>query len=128
MDNPAPPSSEPEQTRRSKSELSCEEIAASETAMLKLVQKDSFADERRTLKAGGTLPAKSKLSPLSPFTDDMGVLRVGGRIKNAPVPLNAKHQLILPKDHPVTKLIIIHSHRRNAHVGREHVLANLRKQ
>ena len=109
-------------------ELSCEEIAMAETVMLKRVQEDSFVDELRTLQAGGTLPTRNKISPLSPFIDEVGVLRVGGRIENANVPHNAKHQLILPKDHPVTKLLIIHEHRSNAHVGREHVLASLRER
>ena len=109
-------------------DLSCDEIEAAEIATVRLVQADSFTDELHILKGGGTLPIKNKISPLSPFIDDAGVLRVGGRIVNAPIPHNAKHQLILPKDHPVTKLIIIHEHRRNAHVGREHVLASLREK
>ena len=53
---------------------------------------------------------------------------MGGRIGNANVPHNAKHQLILPKDHPVTKLLIVQEHCSNAHAGREHVLAGLCKQ
>ena len=97
-------------------------------SVVKLVQRDSFPEEIHTLATGGVVPLKNKISPLSPFIDSSGMLRVGGRIKNAPIPANAIHQLILPKDHPVTKLIIIHDHRRNAHVGREHVLANLRER
>ena len=109
-------------------DLSVSEIEASEREVVRLVQNDSFSNEIHTLKSGEAVPLKNKISPLSPFVDSAGMLRVGGRIKNAPIPASAKHQPILPKEHPVTKLIIIHDHRRNAHVGREHVLANLRER
>ena len=59
--------------------------------------------------------------------DEKGALRVGGRLENAKIEEEAKHQLILPKDHLVTKLIINHVHRENGHVGPEHVLCILRK-
>lgn len=36
--------------------------------------------------------------------------------------------MILPKDHPVTQLLIAQDHRKNGHVGPEHVLANLREK
>ena len=109
-------------------DLSVSEIEAAEIEVVRLVQNDSFSDEIHTLKSGEAVPLKNKISPLSPFVDSAGMLRVGGRIRNAPIPASAKHQLILPKEHPVTKLLIIHDHRRNAHVGREHVLANLRER
>ena len=96
--------------------------------MMKRIQEDSFVDELGTLQGGGTLRPRNKLSPLSPFVDAEGILRVGGRIENANVPHNAKHQLILPKDHPVTKLLIVQEHCSNAHAGREHVLAGLCEQ
>ena len=109
-------------------DLTCDEIEAAENVVVKVVQNDTFSDELQILGSGKSLPTRNKISPLSPFVDSSGFLRVGGRIESAPVPTNEKHQLILPKDHPVTKLLIMHCHRRNAHVGREHVLATLRER
>lgn len=47
---------------------------------------------------------------LSPFIDADGILRVGGRLKNANIPYNARNQILLPHDHFVTKLIINSMH------------------
>ena len=108
--------------------LSYDEIEASEDRIIKLVQSDAFTNKMSILDQKGVLPTKHKLSPLSPYIDECGVLRVGGRLRNAQIPAAARNQMILPKDHPVTRLIITHNHRKNGHVGREHVLANLREK
>jgi hypothetical protein len=53
-----------------------------------------------------------KLQQLNPFLDKEGILRVGGRLNNSPMPFNQKHSIILPKA-PVTALIIEQEHRTN---------------
>ena len=63
--------------------------------------------------------------PLTQFTDDEGVLRVGGRLRNADIANEAKHQVILPSKHFVTDLIIRECHEISAHSGCEYVLAEL---
>ncbi len=113
---------------RTSGELTSDEIDTSENLIVKLVQRDSFNDEINTLASKGTLPINHKLSPLSPYVDDDGALRVGGRLRNARIPAAAKNQLILPKDHSVTRLLVVHDHLENGHVGPEHVLANLREK
>ena len=70
----------------------------------------------------------SSLLPLTPFTDDEGVLRVGGRLRNADIANEAKHQVILPSKHFVTDLIIRECHEISAHSGCEYVLAELRQK
>lgn len=52
----------------------------------------------------------SSILTLSPFLDDKGIIRVGGRLKMADVPFDAKHQILLPHKHAVTKLIIKDAH------------------
>ena len=52
---------------------------------------------------------------------------VGGRLNNAPVKETAKHPVILPAHHHVTKLIIWHFHQITAHGGSERVLAEVRQ-
>ena len=68
------------------------------------------------------------LAPLCPFLDQHGDLRVGGRLRKTHLPLKSKHRLVLPKNHPVTDLIIADEHVTNGHVGPEHVLSNLRQR
>ncbi|XP_014677882.1 PREDICTED: uncharacterized protein LOC106817702 [Priapulus caudatus] len=55
------------------------------------------------------------------------MLRVGGRLSNAPLPDSAKHRAILPPDHHVTKLIIKHFHKITGHAGVERVLVEIRQ-
>ena len=81
-----------------------------------------------TLWKNKTLPVNHKLAPLSPYIDEEGALRVGGRLRNARIPAAAKNQLILPKDHAVTRLLVTHIHLENGHVGPKHVLADLRER
>ena len=91
-----------------------------EVAILLYVQKESF----------GSVPAKtSAIAKLKPFLeDDTRILRVGGRLKNAPIPFVAKHPAILPSRHHITCLIIRHYHLRSGHAGPERVLAEVRQR
>ena len=116
----------PEDVR--KGELTSEEIESAAVRVIELVQQDAFKEEIHILTSGQVLPAKHKLSPLSPYMDEQGALRVGGRLANARIPIGARNQMILPKDHPITRLLITDTHRRNGHVGQEHVLADLREK
>jgi hypothetical protein len=54
---------------------------------------------------------------LQPFIDKNGLLRVGGRLKHASIAYEQKHQLLLPKDHHITKLIIQSYHISHLHAG-----------
>ena len=55
-------------------------------------------------------------------------MRVGGRLKHAPIPYQAKHPAILPKKHDIVPLILLHLHQRQNHSGVEHILAELRQR
>ena len=61
------------------------------------------------------------------FSNNSPIFYFRYSLKNADIPLDAKHQYILPKHHHVTTLIIRHDHEKNGHIGREHVLSNLRQ-
>lgn len=59
----------------------------------------------------------SELVPLSPFLDDLGILRVGGRLTNAPIAFSAKHPIIIPRTSHIAKLIIWDIHSKYFHAG-----------
>ena len=107
--------------------LTPSEITDSRLLIVKDAQREAFDDVLMTLRSGEALPTNHKIVQLCPFIDHSGALRVGGRLKHAPIPTAAKHPLILPKQHHVTNLIIDNEHRSNGHIGTEHVLANLRQ-
>ena len=68
-----------------------------------------------------------QLVRLSPFHDNGGLLRVGGRAANSPVSFAARHPLLLPSSHHVTELIVRHYHEINGHSGPERTLADIRQ-
>ena len=105
-----------------------EDLAAAEELIIRDVQKEVYDKEMRSLRAGETLPTSNKLASLCPFIGDDQIVRVGGRLKKADVPYNAKHPIILPGNHHVTKTLIEWTHRRKGHVACEHVLSLLREQ
>lgn len=48
---------------------------------------------------------------LSPFVNDEGIIRVGGRVDKAMVSYETKHPVLLPHDHVISRLIIEEAHR-----------------
>ncbi|XP_077262536.1 uncharacterized protein LOC143897601 [Temnothorax americanus] len=72
------------------------------------------------------LNAKSPLLSLNPFVDHEGLLRVGGRLKNAPISFNSKHPILLAS-HPLVTLLIRQAHSRVLHAGTQLTLATLRQ-
>ena len=65
---------------------------------------------------------------LNPFVDQNQTIRVGGRLKKVNIPEKSKYPIILPGSHHATKLLIDWVHKRNGHVGAEHVLSLLREE
>ena len=54
---------------------------------------------------------------LSLFSDDKGILRCGGRLKNAPIPYDARFPIFLPRCSRFTYLVINDCHFKVLHNG-----------
>ena len=94
----------------------------------KLVQAQWYQTEIKALSDGLETPNNSKLRQLRPFLDENGILRVGGRLKNARIPFGSKHQIILPGGSWVSKLLAEHHHKTSAEAGLNHLISLLRVQ
>ena len=70
------------------------------------------------------LKKSSRLYKLDPIVID-GLLHVGGRLRKASLPIESKHQIIIPKEDQVTRVIIDDYNKACGHSGREHVLASV---
>ncbi|UYV65529.1 hypothetical protein LAZ67_3004603, partial [Cordylochernes scorpioides] len=57
-----------------------------------------------------------------------GILRVGGRLRHSDLDIDQKHPMLIPKDHFVTKLIVIHYHINNLHSGTQLTLSLIRNK
>jgi hypothetical protein len=108
--------------------LSCEELKQAHNCIIKVTQKQAFREDIHFLEKHGKVPQNSKLISLSPFIDDTGLLRVGGRLKNAPLKYDQKHPLLMPKNHSVTNLLIESIHKQQLHGGCQTTIAALRRQ
>ncbi|GFU84378.1 integrase catalytic domain-containing protein [Trichonephila clavipes] len=77
--------------------LTADEVKRSTEFLAKIAQLSEFKAEIDALKKGKGVSKTSKLKALDPFLDENSLLRVGGRLCNADLPFEAKHQIIIPK-------------------------------
>ena len=63
-----------------------------------------------------------------PEISQNGTLVVGGCLHHAPIPAEARHQMILPGGHHVVELIVRDYHERSGHMGREYVLSEIQQR
>ncbi|XP_074651578.1 uncharacterized protein LOC141906234 [Tubulanus polymorphus] len=103
------------------------ELSEAQHFLIRHAQREGYGDEIRSLQSKGTLSRKSPIVPLRPTFGD-GVLKVDGRLAKADIPLEARHQVILPFWHHVSRLIIAETHEALLHAGPEHVLAEVRQK
>ena len=90
-------------------------------------QKEYYQRELNSLSITALVPKDSKLLSLHPLFIE-NIIRLGGRNKHANVPFNQRHQMIIHKNHPLSKLVIKHILESNFHCGREKTLAILRNK
>lgn len=106
--------------------LSSSELKIALDCLIKLAQRSYFGDDCTRLASGEPVSKNSKLSALKPFIDNLGIIRVGGRISNSLVSSDQKFPIILPDKHPLTKLIILHCHLKLFHAGPQLTLSHMR--
>lgn len=97
--------------------LTVHDLERAELAILKHVQQGEYTAEINALKIGKQISKGSHILRLSPILDNRGLMRVGGRLENAEISFNARHQIILPSKHFVAHLIILEGHLRCTHGG-----------
>ena len=121
-----------------------QDLEQAEVEILKIVQRDAFDKEVKTLKESqaqtegvckdhqcakerkALLKKTSSLNTLDPYLDVTGVLRVGGWIMKANPTDSLKNPVILPKTGHNSELIIRHIHKKTHHSGRGVTLNELR--
>ncbi|XP_075157822.1 uncharacterized protein LOC142231088 [Haematobia irritans] len=90
-----------------------EGIYMSELFIFKACQEQAYPEETSDLKLKKNLKPSSPLFKCSPYLDQMGILRVNGRINAVlNVPTDMKRPIILPKNHRTTFLLLDFYHRK----------------
>ncbi|KAK7938661.1 hypothetical protein WMY93_001987 [Mugilogobius chulae] len=95
-----------------------DELSKATTVILRAVQRAYFPEDFDVLSKGADVNKKSSLSKLNPVICPDGLLRIGGRLKQADLNNQEKHPVILPSKHHVSTLLIRHYHEQVEHQGR----------
>ena len=102
--------------------LCVEELHEAENCILRFAQRSHYVKE-----VSGVVTKQSHIHSLEPFLDKDGLLRVGGRLGNTVTIEDSQHQIIIPKESHVAKLVVRDAHENDTkHAGRETVLSALR--
>ncbi|XP_043482132.1 uncharacterized protein LOC122511132 [Leptopilina heterotoma] len=91
------------------------------------VQSHHFSQEIADLHGRNRVSSSSCLVSLSPFLDNNGLLRLGGRLKHADLDFNERCPIIMPFDSPLTSLIVLNGHHFMLHGGTQLTLSYLRR-
>ena len=107
--------------------LSAEETDTARCRWIYACQRTSFPKEIHHLQInnGKQIPIVRQLRL---FLDKSGYLCCGGRIHNAPVSSDTKFPYLMPKNHPLTRLLVYTAHQEQMHAGVSNTLAALRQQ
>lgn len=95
---------------------------------IKEEQQRLFSSEYRALSTDKAIAKSSSIICLMPWMDSKGIMRVGGRIKNANISFSQKHPIILPYDSRLSRLLIEDTHRVTAHGATQLMMAVIRQQ
>ncbi|XP_066596496.1 uncharacterized protein [Prorops nasuta] len=71
---------------------------------------------------------ENRLASLNPFLNSDGLICVGGRLRNANMPMSQKHSILLPARSHFTDLIIREYHERYYHAGVQTTLYSIRQR
>ncbi|GFU21132.1 integrase catalytic domain-containing protein [Trichonephila clavipes] len=113
-------------TNKKTGPLTSDEMEEAEIYLMKQVQLSSFYKEIRAVQNGDDICNKSKILNLSPFLDDKGIIRVGGRLKHSRLPYSTKHPILLPAKSKLTIIIVKYYHEKYFHLGPQHLLYQVR--
>lgn len=107
---------------RSYNYLTVSELKRSELTLAKCAQTECFSKYKNDFK---NLPSMYNLTPT---IDEIGLIRVGGRIENSDYLLDKKHPIVLDAKHHYTKLLFEYFHVKLLHAGPQLLLSVIREQ
>ena len=107
------------------SDLSFDELELAKSSLLKVVQRQEFPEEVKSLETGLPVRKDSPLYKLSPYIDKVGLLRVQGRLDFADLSDEEKHPIIIPKSH-LAMVIVRFQHQLLKHAGVKSLMNSLR--
>ncbi|XP_062557054.1 uncharacterized protein LOC134221904 [Armigeres subalbatus] len=108
--------------------LAVSELQSAKETLVKSVQHQNFSEEMKAVRKKVSIPSKSPLRKLQLGIDQRGMRRLGGRLQLSETDYQTKHPMILPRKHPLTRLIAQHFHTISLHAGPRMTLATMRQE
>ncbi|XP_060878440.1 uncharacterized protein LOC132950858 [Metopolophium dirhodum] len=90
--------------------ISHEEVAKAMFPIIRITQALHFGNLLNVLQSPTSKIVPRSLGQLAPFIDENNITRVGGRLRNATLPADAKNPILLPKSSVLMTLVIRHFH------------------
>jgi len=107
--------------------LETDELIHAENFWLAYAQGRVFPSELKALQSGVPISSASRLRSFNPFLGDDNLIRLGGRLINAPLTYSECHPVLLA-DHRVVQLLIGYAHQITLHGGTQLTLRILRQK
>ena len=95
---------------------------------IRISQGKYFENELKCLQERNNLPLNSKIIGLSPFLDDIEIMRVGGRLAFSDLDNEQKNPILLAKDSFLTKMLVLDYHEHHHHTGVDQTHFGLRER
>ncbi|XP_055644494.1 uncharacterized protein LOC129780350 [Toxorhynchites rutilus septentrionalis] len=108
--------------------LTTDDLRDADIALSRLAQRESFPEEMSNLISGERIPTSSALKWLQPKVSKEGVIRVGGRLGNAPVSEDVKFPIVLSSKHRLSVLLAKYYHHMLLHAGPQLMLSSIRQK
>ena len=119
------------QTSFKEAQLTVEETTTAETLWIQSCQQSAilstYQSELDNLISKNK-PRITLVKQLRLFLDDQCLIRCRGRIHNAPVSESTKFPILLPTNHPFTKLVVLSIHHQQLHSGVNSTLTAVRQR
>ncbi|XP_063979910.1 uncharacterized protein LOC135163933 [Diachasmimorpha longicaudata] len=108
--------------------LTIRELTEARIFWVKITQAQYFASVHRLLVRNAQVPRSHPLAKLTPTLDELGIIRLGGRLKNSQLDPEEIHPAILPRQSRLTTLVLEEAHRKTLHGGTQLTLAFTRQK
>lgn len=102
------------------------EVDEARTRWIRVAQNSTYKSEIDTISRNMSIDRKNTIFRFSPFMDELGILRIGGRLRHSVLSVKQRHPIILPLTSPFTRLIVMACHEDTLHGGAQTTLACVR--
>ena len=92
------------------------------------LQAKSFQGEIAFIKATNKQSPLIRVHQFGLFLDREGILRCRGRVNNSTLKQDAKNPILLPNNHYLVSLLVIHTHEKTQHSGTAETLSTVRER